>query len=357
MNENYRVCDYIAEYLYSIGIRYVFGVTGGGASGINDGFAKFKKIEYISCHHEQSAANAAVGYSKFNYQLSVVNPTTGCGGLNCVTPLCSAYQDHVPVLFISGNVAENQTTKFFREQKGIKLRKLGVQEADIIEVVKPLCKYSVTLDKPENVAYELQKAISIALEAPMGPVWIDIPANVQGALINKDELKQYIKEEKITTFIYATEEDFIYEIGKPRNQIEELKDDLNKYSRCLIIAGNGINLSNTREEFKKFVEKYNIPFVTTFLGVDIIEGNHPLFIGRVGIKGTRSGNFVLQNCNLLLVLGASLNIPITGYMPEKFASQAKKIIIDVNVENHSKNTVKIDKIIKIDLRNFFKYIS
>lgn len=343
-----RACDYIAEYLYSIGIKYVFGVAGGGASGLNDGFAKFKKIEYISCHHEQSAANAAIGYSKFNYQLSVVNPTTGCGGLNCITPLCSAYQDHVPVLFISGNVAENQTTKFFREKKGINLRKLGVQEADIIQVVKPLCKYSVTLDNPQNVAYELQKAISIALEAPMGPVWIDIPSNVQNALVNKDKLINYNKPQSIDNINLILE--FIY-----------LKEEFNKYiegyEKPLILAGNGINLSNTREEFKQFVEKYNIPFVTTFLGVDIIEGNHPLNIGRIGIKGTRSGNFALQNCDLLLIMGASLNIPITGYAPEKFSPNAKKIVIDINTENHSKNTVKIDSIIKCDLKDFFNYIN
>ncbi len=341
-----RVCDYIAEYLYSIGVKYVFGVAGGGASGLNDGFAKFKKIEYISCHHEQSAANAAVGYSKFNYQLSVVNPTTGCGGLNCVTPLCSAFQDHVPVLFISGNVPENQTTKYFREQKGIKLRKLGVQEADIIEVVKPLCKYSVTLNKPENVAYELQKAISIAMEASMGPVWIDIPANIQSALVDKDKLINYEKHPKL--------ENIPFRFSNPVD-IKEVLNDFQKYNRILCLVGNGINLSNTREEFKQFIEKYQIPFVTTFLGVDIIEGNHPLFIGRVGIKGTRPGNFALQNCDLLLILGASLNIPVTGYMAEKFAPQAKKIVIDVNVENHSKNTVKLNKIIKCDLKDFFKY--
>lgn len=327
-----RVSDYIAHYLYERGIRYVFGITGGGAAGINDGFAKFGKIQYISNHHEQASAYAAVGMSKVSNELSVVNPTTGCAGTNCITGVLDAWQDYSPVLFLSGNVNRAQMT-FYPENKH--LRKLGVQEADIITLVKPITKYADVVNSPEEIISKLKFAIDTALTAPMGPVWLDIPTDIQLAELEVEPLN-FEKDIPPLTCDHSIPED--------------IKKELETASRPLILIGNGVRLSGATNIFQKTIENFKIPFVATYLGLDVADSENSLNVGRVGVKGDRAGNFALHNCDLLLVLGSSLNTPVTGYKVNEFAPNAKIITIDIDGKFNPK--LNIFKNINCDIKTF-----
>jgi acetolactate synthase-1/2/3 large subunit len=336
-----RLSEFIINRLHQkYKVKYISLITGNGALVLNDALAKNKNIKPICVHHEQDAGYFCLGYSKYTNKISVCNPTTGCASFNVLTPLLSAFQDHAPILFLSGNVALKQTTRYFKLKEKINLKKLGAQEADIIEMVKPITKYAVTIDDPERVEHELDKAIDIALTAPFGPVWIDIPADIGAAFIKKSNLIKYQKK-KI--------------LKKNNSQILQFKNLLNKFKRPIVIGGNGIKLSNTENKFKKFIQKYKLPCVFTYGGADILEYDHPLKIGIIGVKGDRAGNFALQNSDGIICLGCCLNTPQVGYISEKFAKNAKKIVVDIDAENHRKNTIKIDLFINSDLNNFFKY--
>lgn len=330
-----RVCDYIAERLVEHGVKYVYGLMGGGASGLNDGFIINENIEYICFHHEQGAAYAAVGESKITNNISVVNPTTGCGGGNCITPLMVAWQDGLPVVFISGNVKLNQISSYINKNNDCKIRKYGIQENDIISLVSPMTKYAKLVETVDEVAVVLDYAIDQALSGRMGPVWLDIPSDIQHAQMPES----YTKYNKPKT--------------SPKTEILDLSDLISKYERPLILAGYGIHLSNSREQFSHFVDKFQIPVVASYLGIDLLPYDHPLYLGSIGIKGSRAGNFALQNCDLMIILGCSLNCSHTGYDERLFSPNSFKIMVDIDENEYLKNTVKIQKFIHSDLGDFF----
>jgi acetolactate synthase-1/2/3 large subunit len=332
-----RVADYIAKRLSEVGVRYVYGIMGGGAGGLNDGFIKNNDIQYVCFHHEQGAGHAAVGESKITKKLSVVNPTTGCGGTNCLTSLLDAWQDSIPVLFISGNVKLNQISSFINKTKNVSIRKYGVQEHDIISTVKSMTKYSKLVESVNDVAYELDKAIYEALSGRMGPVWLDIPSDIQHAEM----------PEQYETF-KSQAKNLIN-----NNQLSNVLNIINQYNRPIVLGGYGVILSNTSLAFKNFVEKNNLPFVTTYLGIEILGYEHSLNIGTIGIKGSRSGNFAIQNCDCLLILGCSLNSSHTGYDENLFSPNSYKIMVDVDENEYNKFNNKINKFIKMDLKDFF----
>ena len=328
-----RVADYIISFLHNKGVEHVFEVTGGGAMFLNDAVAQ-SKLKPIFCHHEQACAMAAVGYTKTNNKLSVVIPTTGCGSTNTITGLLDAWQDSHTVMFISGQVNKKDTTYL----KKVPLRKLGVQEANIVKIVESITKYAVMIEHAEDIAYELEKAYYICTSGRPGPVWIDVPLDIQSALVDETKLKHYTPEQT-----------------QPNNKsIYTLIDYLSKAERPIIIAGNGINLSNTKEAFIEFIEKHQIPVVATFLGLNLLPEDHPLYVGRIGLKGTRAGNFAVANSDLIIGLGTSLSIPSTGYQYHLFGREAKIIVVDIDKNEHLKETVKIDQIIEEDLVNLFK---
>ena len=305
-----RVADYVIDQIYKAGCEHIFLVTGGGAMHLNDAIAAHGKIKPVCNHHEQASAMAAVAYAKYNNSLAAVNVTTGCGGTNAITGLLDAWQDSVPVIFVSGNVNRPHMAP-----EGS--RNLGVQEANIIDLVKPITKYAVVVNDPEDIDEVMKDAIRIATHGRPGPVWIDIPMDVQGA------------------------------------QFTTITELIEKADRPLILAGNGINCADARKEFKDFVNATNIPVVTSYNGVDLIESNDVNFVGRVGIKGTRAGNFAIQNCDLLIVIGCRLPVPVTGYNYKTFAREATVIVIDIDKDEHSKNTVEIDWFIHRDAKDFF----
>lgn len=334
MKNKIRVSDYIAKFLEDRGVTYVFMVTGGGAMFLNDGIAKSNKIKGIFNNHEQASAMAAVGYSKLNNEISVVMPTTGCGGTNTITGVLDAWQDSNKVVFISGNVKSKETTNLCSTP----LRKFGVQEANIVEIVKSITKYAEMVIDPNAIAYHLEKAFHICSSGRPGPVWLDIPMDVQGAFINEDDLIHFIPET----------------IKHEKLNYEKFFSLLCSAKRPIIVAGYGIYLSNTQKQFKQFIEKYTLPVTFTYLGIDLLPSDHPQYVGRLGTKGDRAGNFAIQNSDLVISLGSSLSVSVTGFQYETFARDAKIIVVDIDSNEHKKGTIRVDYEINQCLKDFFQ---
>lgn len=339
-----KVSDYIAKRLKEYyGVEQFFMVSGGGAMHLNDSFGRFIP-NYIANHHEQACAIAAEGYARVNQRLAVVNITTGPGGLNCLNGVFGQWTDSVPVLYISGQVKFTTTITSCPE---IPLRQLGDQEVDIISVVKPLTKYAKMVTEPNEIKYHLDKAIYEATKGRFGPAWLDIPMNVQGAMIEEDELKEFNppKAEELRGLEAESSHLLTY---SPNHLLEKLKEA----KRPLIIAGQGIRLAKQEETFYNLIEKLQIPVVTTFNGFDLMEDSNPLYVGRIGTIGQRAGNFALQNADLILCLGTRNNIRQASYNYENFAKNAYKIVVDIDKAELDKPTVVPDLKICADLAEF-----
>jgi len=328
-----KLSDYIAKRLKQIyKIKTVFIVSGGGAMHLNNSFGKY--IPYVCNHHEQACAIAAEGYARVNQQLAVVNVTTGPGGLNCLNGVFGQWTDSVPVLYISGQVKYSTS---MASCPNIKLRQLGDQEVDIISVVKPLTKYAVMVTNPNEIKYHLDKAIYEATHGRFGPVWLDIPINIQSAIIDEKKLKEFVP------YIHTS-----IPLSLESSLLKKIQSSLHP----LIIAGHGIRLSNTQKEFYKLIEKLKFPVVTTFNGFDLLETNNKYYIGRIGTIGQRAGNFALQNADLILCLGTRNNIRQVSYNWENFAKNAFKIVVDIDNNELNKPLVKPDLAINTDLKYF-----
>lgn len=331
-----RVCDYIAKTLAERGVKHVYGLVGGGTAGLNDGFFCNPEIEFISFHHEQGAGYAALAAARTNKKISVVNVTTGCGGTNAITPCLDAWQESVPMLFLSGNTNKFNTAKFFNEKNNLSLRRYGLQEHDITTTVKNLTKYAVFIDSADDVPYELAKAIYIAENGRPGPVWIDVPGNVQTATI-PTSYKTFKPDDIIEQYDY---------------KIDQILEEISKSERPIIVAGQGISISGSDSLFKQLVEKCNIPFVTTFLTRDLLPSNHPNNIGMIGIKGNRAANFAMQNSDLLIILGCSMNVSHIGYDAKSFSPKSKKIMVDIDESELKKGNIPIDIDIHGNVKEF-----
>lgn len=327
-----KLSDYIAKRLKELyGVTNLFMVSGGGAMHLNDSFGKY--IPYICNHNEQACAIAAEGYARLNQELAVVNVTTGPGGLNCLNGVFGQWTDSVPVLYISGQVKFPTTIASCPD---IPLRQLGDQEVDIISVVSPLTKYAKMVTNPNEIKYHLDRAIYEATTGRKGPVWLDVPINVQASIIEEDDLKEFVPPKKST-----------YDL-----KISAVIEKLKKSKRPLLIAGHGIRLAGMIDVFKNIIDNYDIPFVTTFNGFDMIPSNHKNFVGRIGTIGQRCGNFALQNADLVICLGTRNNIRQASYNFENFAKNAYKISVDIDEAELDKPTVRPDLKINADLAEF-----
>jgi len=331
-----RVCDWIADYLKSLGVERVHGLMGGGAAGLNDGFIK-QNMPYVCYHHEQGAGHAAIGESKYTGKLSVVNPTTGCAGTNCATSVLDAWQDSVPVLFISGNVRRDTCSGWINQTKGVNIRKYGIQEHHVVDTYKSITKYSKFVVDPLEVAHSIQQAVYLATTGRPGPVWVDIPGDIQLAQMPENP-SQF--QPPVTDTV--------------QHDYTDIKNMILNAERPVVLAGYGIRQSGLVDEFVEFVEKYNIPYVSTYGARDYTANEHPLSIGAVGQRGSRAGNFAMQNADLLLILGSSLNASVVGYDPKQFAPASIKVLIDTDWNELHKNIVKIDHKCQDSLDNFFK---
>lgn len=332
-----RVADYIFKYLADYGIKHVFLVVGGGAMHLNDALGKEKRIKYICCHHEQAAAIAAEGYARTSGKLAVVNVTSGPGGTNALTGVIGQWLDSVPVLYLSGQVKYETT---IASAPNDNLRQLGDQEINIIDIVRPVTKYAKMITDPKTIKNELEKAIRIATSGRPGPVWLDIPLDVQGALIEEKNLKS----ENTKNVPIAAEDKTISAVVR----------ELQKAKRPLLIAGHGIRISKAQKEFLELVDSLNIPVATTFNGFDLISSDSDNFIGRIGTLGSRAGNFTLQNADLIIFLGTRNNIRQVSYNWACFAKHAKKIVVDIDEAELHKKTVRGDLLIHSDAKIFIE---
>lgn len=332
-----RVCDYIAQRLHKEGITEVYGLVGGSTAGLNDGFISHHNIEFVAFHHEQGAGHAAVGAARTNRKLGVCNVTAGCGVTNAMTSLLNAYQESVPVLFLSGNTAMANQARYINQEKNIKLRKYGVQDFNAIEAVKGISKYAVMVENAADVPYEFEKALYIALEGRPGPVWFDVPGNIQTAEI-PDNYRTFIPD-------VTVQQDHTTEINSALNVIF-------KSQRPVIVAGNGITISDCRDEFRTFVDQHKIPFVTNFLTRDNVEYEHPQNIGMMGIKGNRAANFALQNADCLVILGCSMNVTHIGYDAKTFSPHSIKIMVDIDPSELKKDIFTVNHPINTDVKEF-----
>lgn len=334
-----RVCDLIAKFIISTGIKDVFMFPGGGNKFLTDGLAANKDIHPVSCHHEQAVAMAAVGYSRYN-GMGYGMVTTGCGGTNTITGVLDAWQDSTACMFISGQCHSKQLIQCV----DVPVRQVGIQEADIVTMVSSITKYAVMLKKPEDILYELEKAYYIAKEGRPGPVWIDVPLDMQAAEVDENKLRHFQKNE------YNSEYTSELETG----DIEEVYELLKNAKRPVLLGGQGIRLSEAVDELEEFVEHFDIPAVFTKMGTDTLISTSKYHLGVIGNYGSRTGNLTLQNADVLLVLGSRLGINAVGYSYDLFAREAKVIVVDIDRNEHSKNTVHVDKLIQADVKEFMQ---
>ena len=301
-----RLADFVIKFLEEKKIDTVFTVSGGGSIFLCDALYKAKKIKYIACHHEQAVAYATESYSRAKNKPGAAIVTTGPGGTNSVSGVVSCWIDSVPAIFISGQVFLNQTIG----NSG--LRQLGVQEFDIVNMIKSSTKYAAIIKHPDKIKYHLEKAYHISMEGRPGPVWIDIPANIQNAKINPKKLIDYKPKTKI-------KKNYILD-----NKIKKIAKLFLKYNRPVLHIGHGVKISNGEKYLRKIIDKYKIPFALTWNASDLIESDHPSYIGRPGAFAERGSNFIIQNCDLYISVGTRLPFMVTGYDSKDFARKAKK---------------------------------
>lgn len=337
-----KVSDYVVQFFEKHKVNDIFMVTGGGSMHLNDSFGRSKKIKYWCTEHEQSAAMAAEAYAKMRNDFGLVLVTSGPGATNTITGVLDCWQDSIPVVFISGQSKRKQTII----NSGIEgLRQFGVQEANIIPIVESITKYAVEINNIKKLRYYLEKAVYMAKNGRPGPVWLSIPLDVQSADVDINDLEGFIPEEGTVKILPTNEE------------LEYVSQKLQNAKRPVVIAGHGIRLSGACNEFSDFLLKHSIPAVTPVMGIDVLDGEHPCNIGRTGIKGTRAGNFAMQNADLIISIGSRLAVSVIGHEFEKFAREADVIVIDIDTIEHQKNTIgNIEKIINCDAKSFINLL-
>lgn len=330
-----RVADFIIQYIHDeLGVSHIFTVTGAGLMHLTDAVALNKNIIGVIPHHEQTASMALEAYSRASENFGVGMFTTGPGSTNAITGLGGAWQDSVPCLFIGGQVKRSETSA---NSKVPNLRQFGVQELNMIPIVESLCKYAITLNEPEKVKFELEKAVYLAKTGRPGPVWLEIPMDVQGAQIIPDDLESYTPPTSENLF--------------DDDKFSILKDLLNESKRPVIIAGQGVRIAHALDIFEKFINTSGIPVVTTYLGIDTLKQDNIHYVGKTGVKGDRPANLAMQNSDLIISIGSSLHVSVIGYDYKQFARAAKKVIIDIDETSHKKNTIDIDLFIQSDAKD------
>ena len=323
------VAKYIADFLVKNGINHNFTVTGGGAMFLNDALGHHSEIINTYHHHEQAAAIAAEGYARLAGKPACVCVTTGPGGTNALNGVLGAWLDSIPMIIISGQVKFITTIA----STDVPLRQLGDQEYNIVDSVRPMTKYAYMITEPEEIRFHLEKMLYLATKGRPGPVWLDVPHNVQSATIETDNLNGFTPDEELKS---------VEEPSYDQSITTKIIDKLTSSKRPVIYAGNGIRLSGAYDKFLQLIDKLNIPVVTTWNAHDLIWDNHPCFAGRPGTVGTRGGNFVVENSDLLLVLGCRLNIRQISYNYKDFAKNAYKIMVDIDEGELKKPTLNIN---------------
>lgn len=332
-----KVSDVVVQFFKQKGIQTVFTISGGGCIHLIDSLRK-SDLTVVCPHHEQTVTMAQEGHYRLNGKIAGGIVTTGPGGTNAVTGLLGLWLDSVPAIVVSGQVPQHQMAE------GTGCRQIGDQEFDIVSVVKPMTKYAMTLKNPHDVYYELEKAYHIATTGRPGPVWIDIPLDVQGFVIKDESLCKEFKPVNKEPFFMST-------------YITRFEEMLSVANKPLVVVGNGINLSETNKELNEFLNKTGIPVLTgAHSGVDAVDNTYKYYAGRIGILGQLTSNQIVQEADLLICLGTRLNVKMTGYNFAEFSPNSKKIIVDIDKNEIRKHKFTIDLSIIADLRRFFKEV-
>lgn len=338
-----KLAKYVAEFMVEHGVHDAFTLTGGGAMHLNDAFGHQEGLHCTYNHHEQACAIAAEAYTRFTGELALVCVTSGPGGTNAITGVLGGWLDSIPMFIISGQVKRETTI----HATDVPLRQLGDQEFDIVSSVSSMTKYAHMIQDPMEIRYHLEKALYLSKNGRGGPVWLDIPLDVQAVPIDTDQLKGFDPGE------LEEEENPVYD----ESLTAEIMEKIRTAKRPAIFAGTGIRLADAHAEFIELIEKLQIPVVTAWNAHDVLWNSHPLFCGKPGTVGTRAGNFLVQNCDLLLVLGSRLNIRLVSYNYKDFAKDAYKIIVDIDANELKKPTVVPDLPIHANVKDVMKALA
>ena len=331
-----KLATYVADFIAEMGVNRVYAVSGAGAMHLNDAICNHTKIKCIAMHHEQAATMAAEADARVTGRMGVVHVTAGPGGTNTMTGLASAWADSIPMLIVSGQVTS------FTTVRGRNLRQLGTNELDVVSMVRPVTKYAEMITEPATIRYHLEKAIHLATNGRPGPVWIDIPLDVQAAEIDVASLQGF----KAFDSVLGSRDGYL------ARQIAQCIDLLNEAERPVVIIGNGIRLAGACDELNRLIDALRIPVLSSWNASDMIATDHSCCIGRPGLFGDRPGNFALQNSDLVFAIGTRLSIPQIGHHPQFFARAAKQIIVDIDEAEVHKPTLRPDLPIVADAKVF-----
>ena len=335
-----KVSDYIADFLVDNGIDTMFMITGGGAMHLDDSFGHKEGLHCVFNHNEQGCSVAAEGYTRLTNKLAAVCVTSGPGGTNALTGVLGGWLDSIPMFIVSGQVKRETTTW----STDVPVRQLGDQEYQIVESVKPMTKYAPMIVEANEIAYHLEKALYLSKAGRGGPVWLDVPLDIQAAIVDTDDLKHFDKSECAEEIPPKVEAATAVEI------LEKIK----AAKRPLILAGTGIRLGDAHKEFIEVIEKLNIPVVTAWNAHDVLWDAHPLFVGRPSTVGTRGGNFAVENADLVLTLGCRLNIRQISYNYKDWAKKAFKIVVDIDKNELNKPTIFPDMKVHADVKDLLQ---
>ncbi len=334
-----RVADCVHRFLVEMGIRDVFSVTGGGSIFLTDALHDSTHVKAWFCHHEQAATMAAESYARVTGGLGVCVLTLGPGSTNSITGVAGAWMDSVPVMVISGQSFSSQTVR----ETG--LRQLGIQEFPIVPVVQSFTKYAVTVEDPARIRFELEKAAFLSEQGRPGPVWVEIPANVQSSLVVWDELDRY--DPPSLQASPSTDEG-------TTAVIRDVVALLIKAERPLMQVGNGVRIAKAIPTLRSVVEEHEIPFITSHNSNDLVASDHPQRIGFSGIFGQRAANFAVQTCDLLISVGNRFSLGQTGYRADDYARNATVVMVDIDQSELSKAHLRIDLPVHMDAGDFLR---
>lgn len=340
-----RLADYIADFLVAHGVTDVFSVVGGGAMHLNDAFGHHSGLHVTYNHHEQACAIAAEAYARLDNRIAAVCVTTGPGGTNALTGVLGGWLDSIPMFVVSGQVRYDTTARYAMQfTDGLPLRAVGDQEYDIVKSVTPMTKYAAMVEDPQQIRYILEKAWHLATTGRPGPVWVDVPVNYQGGYIETDTLPGYDPAEDDRQLPPPVE----------MSTVEDILQQIARAKRPVFHAGYGIRLSGAYDTFRSVAQKLNIPIVTYWNAVDLIEDDSPLYCGRAGNMGDRPGNWAIQNADLILAVGTRISIRQVGYNWKTWARAAKVIMVDVDPAELKKPTLHVEMPVWADAKDFLQ---
>ena len=329
-----KVSDFVFDYIESLGVKHVFYLPGGGAMHLDDSLGHHEGLTPICMLHEQPCSIAAEAYARISEGFGVCVVTSGPGATNAITGLAGAWLDATPVIILSGQAKRADLVN----SQGI--RQFGIQEIGIVEIVKPITKYAVQIRNEQDILYELEKATALAKEGKPGPVWIDIPLDIQASQVDPEKLRHF--NEQIPEYPCSDED------------VKKTIELLNASERPLVLLGNGIRLAKAIPEMKELIEELQVPVMTTWNGVDLIEDENPLFFGRPGAVGHRHANFIQQNADFVLTIGTRLNLLSTGYDFDSFLRKAKHVMVEIDENEMKKCSVHPTLAIHADAKSFLQ---